>query len=229
MKTFVTLLLFSMTLWTAQTWGSETLDQRIDSLVKNVDARYAQTKDLQADFIQETKIEGFETPLSSSGQVYIKKSGLLRWDYEKPSVEQIYVHGDELEMYVPEHNQVVKGHLSQLVATKAPLRLLQGAGNLAEQFEVTPTRGGELGEGGLPLLTLRPRQTQREQASAISQIVLDIQPTTYLIHSVSLYETSGNVSTFRFAELKVNSGLDDRLFELTVPDDVVVVDAPAFH
>lgn len=228
MKTLVTLLVFSMSFGTAHALGNENLTQRIHSLVKNVDARYAQTKDLQADFIQETRIEGFETPLSSSGHVYIKKPGLLRWDYEQPSVEQIYVHGDQLEMYVPEHNQVVKGHLSQLVATKAPLRLLQGAGNLSEQFEVTSTRGGELGEGGLPLLTLRPKQPKSNQASTISQIVLDIQPTTYLIHSVSLYETSGNVSTFRFAELKVNSGLDDRLFELTVPDDVVVVDAPAF-
>ncbi|MCA9420103.1 MAG: outer membrane lipoprotein carrier protein LolA, partial [Nitrospira sp.] len=80
----------------------------LEDLVGKVDARYAQTQDLQADFIQETILEGFTTGFTSSGRLYLKKPGLLRWDYLQPSEEQIYVNGDQVMMYVPEHQQVVK-------------------------------------------------------------------------------------------------------------------------
>ena len=51
----------------------------VREVVKQLQARYERTKDLQADFTQKTMIEGFERPITSSGKVYIKKPGRLRW------------------------------------------------------------------------------------------------------------------------------------------------------
>ena len=207
------------------THAKENISKQVQDLVKRVDARYAQTQDFQADFVQETIIEGFDTPLRSSGRVYIKKPGQLRWDFLEPSLEKIYVHGDQLEMYVPEHHQIVKGSLTRMVATKAPLRLLQGAGKLEEHFDVGPTGNGETGAGGLPLLTLIPKQQGGQpSASPISRIVSEIQPKTYFIQTVRLYEVSGNLSIYRFEHLKANTGLDDKIFTLVPPDGVVVVE-----
>ena len=63
-------------------WGGESADddkawQEARDVVKQIQARYEKTKDLQADFVQTTKIEGFERPVTSSGRVYIKKPGRL--------------------------------------------------------------------------------------------------------------------------------------------------------
>ena len=55
----------------AQARGSDDLE----ALVTRVDARYAQIKDFQADFVQETRIQGFDTPVRSSGRVYLKNPG----------------------------------------------------------------------------------------------------------------------------------------------------------
>ena len=204
----------------AQARGSDDLE----ALVKRVDARYAQIKDFQADFVQETRIQGFDTPLRSSGRVYLKKPGRLRWDYMEPSVEHIYVHQDQLAMYVPAHNQVLKGSLTMMVSTKAPLRLLQGVGKLAEHFSVAPTGAGEKGEGGLPLLTLIPKPVSGSPPSSLVKIVSEIQPRTYLIQSLALHEKNGNVSTFRFSNFKVNKGLDDTVLILNPPEGVVIVE-----
>ena len=204
----------------AQARGSDNLT----ALVNRVDARYAQIKDFQADFVQETRIQGFDTPIRSSGRVYLKKPGRLRWDYITPSVEHIYVHQDQLAMYVPAHNQVVKGSLTMMVSTKAPLRLLQGAGKLAEHFSVEPTGDGEKGEGGLPLLTLIPKPVSGTPPSSLVKIVSEIQPRTYLIQSLALHENNGNVSTFRFSNFKVNKGLDDAVLVLNPPEGVVIVE-----
>lgn len=201
----------------------------VRGVVKKLQARYERTRDLEADFTQMTRIEGFATPISSNGRLYIKKPGRLRWDYLDPNVEEIYVNGNEVMMYVPEHKQVLVGNLTQMAASQAPLQLLQGMARLEEEFEVIPTDGGKRGEGGVPLVTLVPRQVESESVRTIERIVLEVQPKTYFIRSVSIHEISGNVSTFEFNNLKPNTGLKSALFEFAVPAGVEVVKAPALR
>lgn len=224
MKLYLVILTFVFSLTPFPVLGKENVAQQVRDLVKRVDTRYATTKDFQADFTQETRIEGFDTPFHSSGKVYIKKPGYLRWDYTEPSVEQIYVNDDQLQMYVPKHNQILKGNLTMMVATKAPLHLLQGVGKLAEHFEVHPTDNGRTGEGGLPLLTLIPKDQGQSGSSSVTRIVSEIQPETYFIRTIALHEVSGNISTFRFTNVKANTGIEDTVFTLNPPEGVVIVD-----
>ena len=196
----------------------------LEALVDRIDAQYAQIKDFQADFVQETRIRGFDTPIRSSGRVYLKKPGRLRWDYLEPSVEHIYVHEDQVAMYVPAHNQVLKGSLTMMVSTKAPVRLLQGVGKLAEHFSPEPTGDGKKGESGLPLVTLIPKPVADGPPSSLVKIVAEIQPQTYMIQALALHEKNGNVSTFRFSGFKVDKGLDDTVVTLTPPEGVVIVE-----
>lgn len=204
--------------------AQDALTKAVHDLVKKVDDRYAHIKDFKADFTQETLIEGFETPLTSSGRVLIKKPGLLRWDYQEPSVEQILVQGDQVDVFAPEHNQVIRGSLTRMAATKGPLQLLQGAGKLEELFVIKPTNGKVYGAGGLPLLTLVPKKREEGSVSPITSIVAEIQPGTFFIRNVALHEANGNISKFHFSNLQANTGLSPRVFKLDLPKDVVIVD-----
>ena len=204
--------------------------KEVQEVVKKVQARYEKTRDLQADFKQSTRIEGFATPIASSGRMYIKKPGRLRWDYLDPNVEEIYVNKDEVMMYVPEHQQVLVGKLTQMAASQAPLQLLQGVAQLEEEFQVEPTPGGKRGAGGVPLVTLFPKQTaESAPVRTLDRIVLEVQPKTFFIKTVSIHEISGNISTFEFANLKPNQGLKNDLFQFTVPAGVEVVKAPTLR
>ncbi|NKB80937.1 MAG: hypothetical protein GKS05_03375 [Nitrospirales bacterium] len=214
-----TILIFS-----ELTLGQAATDPSLQDLLHHIETGYSQMKDFQADFTQETMIEGFDMPLKSSGRVSIKKPGLLRWDYLKPSVEHMYVNGDHIKMFTPEYNQVIQGSLTRIVATQAPLRLLQGIGKLSEHFDVQPTGDDELGTGGLPLLTLIPKNAPGAKPSLVHKMIADIQPQTYFIQSLTLHETTGNVSTFRFSDIQANIGLNGHMFEFVPPEGVVVVD-----
>jgi outer membrane lipoprotein carrier protein len=200
--------------------------KEVHEVVKRLQARYEKTKDLQADFTQKTMIEGFERPMTSSGKVYIKKPGRLRWNYLDPSTEEIYVNRDDVKVYVPEHKQVLVGKLTQMAASKAPLELLQGAATLENSFDVEPTPGKGRGEGGIRLLTLLPKSHEGEARRTLQKIVVEVFPKTYFIRTVSLYEISGNVSRFEFASLQSNIGLSDELFDPKFPADVEVVKVP---
>ena len=194
-------------------------------IVKKVDARYAQTKDLQADFVQETILEGFTTGFTSSGRLYLKKPGLLRWDYLHPSEEQIYVNGDQVMMYVPEHQQVVKGVLTQMAASKGPLALLQGAGNLSQQFTILESADGSKDNEKFPSLTLVPKPVDQTPPT-IKKIVLKLFPDTYFIQGITLFEVSGNISRVMFDHIQANTGLSSSQLTFDVPPDVVVVELP---
>ncbi len=200
--------------------------QEVREVVKQLQARYEKTKDLQANFAQQTRIEGFERPVMSSGKVYIKKPGRLRWDYLDPANEEIYVHHDDVKVYVPEHKQVLVGKLTQMAASKAPLELLQGAARLDESFEIAPTPGKARGTGGLRLITLFPKAKGEELTRNLQRIVVEVFPKTYFIRTVTLHELSGNVAIFEFSDLKPNMGLGDDVFDFKAPPDVEVVKAP---
>ncbi|MEC4891082.1 MAG: outer membrane lipoprotein carrier protein LolA [Nitrospira sp.] len=202
----------------------------VQDIVKQLQARYEKTKDLQADFTQQTRIEGFERPVTSSGKVYIKKPGRLRWDYLEPATEQIYVNQDDVKVYVPEHKQVLVGKLTRMAASQAPLELLQGAAKLEESFEVAPATGKkDRGVGGLRLLSLTPKGQEGDPARPVQRIVVEVFPKTYFIRTVWLYEVNGNVATFEFSSLKPNVGLGNEVFDFKTPPDVEVVKAPVLN
>jgi outer membrane lipoprotein carrier protein len=203
--------------------------QEVRDVVKQIQARYEKTKDLQADFVQKTRIEGFERPVISSGKVYLKKPGRLRWDYLDPAHEEIYVNQDDVRVYVPEHKQVLVGKLTQMAASQAPLELLQGAARLDESFDIAPTPGNERGTGGVRLITLFPKAKEPESSRNLQRIVVEVFPKTYFLRTVSLHEISGNVATFEFSELKPNIGLGNEVFDFKTPPDVEVVKAPVLN
>ena len=200
--------------------------QEVQEVVKKIQVRYEKTKDLQASFTQKTRIEGFSTPVVSAGRFYIKKPGRLRWDYIEPATEEIYVNKDDVKMYVPEHKQVLVGKLTYMAASQAPLQLLQGVAKLDEEFDIEPTADKERGAGGIPLVSLTPKQGRAEPERAIQRIVIEVQPKTYFLKTIALHEVSGNIATFEFTELKPNSGLKDELFDFKAPPDVEIVRAP---
>jgi len=225
----LSVVVFVLPVWAADGPIDEKAWREVREVVKQLQARYEKTKDLQADFSQKTKIEGFERPVTSSGKVYIKKPGRLRWDYLDPAIEQIYVNQDDVKVYVPEHKQVLVGKLTQMAASKAPLELLQGASKLDESFEIEPTMGKDRGVGGTPLITLIPKAKEQESTQNLQKIIVEVFPKTHYIRTVSLHEISGNVAVFEFSNLKPNLGLGNEVFDFKTPSDAEVVRAPVLN
>ena len=194
----------------------------VKELVKKVEGRYQKTTDLTAEFSQSTDIKGFTKPLQSSGRVYIKRPGKLRWDYLAPTLEQIFVNNDQVQFYIPEHKQVMIGQLSKLTNSQAPLQLLQGIGRLDALYRVSQTSDGAKGQGGLPLLSLILPDGGPDQP----RMVVEVDPGSFYLRRVELHDVNGNVSAFTFSAIRANTGLQDALFEFTVPQDVEVVNTP---
>src|SRR5206468_8580826 len=82
--------------------AEEAQEDQVKETVNKVEPRYRKMTDLTADFNQSTTVKGFATALQSSGRIYLKGPGKLRWDYLEPNLEQIFVDNEQVQFYVPE-------------------------------------------------------------------------------------------------------------------------------
>ena len=79
----------------------------------------------------------------------------------------------------------------------------------------------------IPDLTLIPKP-DGGTVPTIKKILLQLFPDSYLIQTITIFETSGNISRVYFDHIQVNQGLATNLLKFTLPPDVVVVDFPTF-
>ena len=192
----------------------------VAAVVSRIEAAYRKANDLQSDFTQTTKYEGFPTPAISKGRLLIRRPGQMRWDYREPSRHQIYVNGDEVIYLVPEHQQAIRSTMAREAQSPMPLMLLAGAATLSEQFSIAWDGPAGAADG-----RYRLRLTAK-QAASIAPLTIEANSGNFLIRRVTLHDPSGAETTFDFSGIKLNSGLDAGLFTFTPPAGVEIVDAP---
>jgi outer membrane lipoprotein carrier protein len=201
--------------------AAESPKNDLASVVKQIEAAYRNTKELQTDFVQTTQYPDFDTPYVSKGRLYIRRPDKMRWDYKEPSHHQIYVNGDTVIYMVPEHHQAIRSTMDREIHTPVPLMLLAGAATLSEQFAIAWE-----GAPGKANGAYRLHLTGKGAGASLAPMTIEAAADTFLIRRVILHDPSGAETSFDFSHLTLNGGLDDTLFVFTPPAGIEVVDAP---
>ncbi len=182
-------------------------------LAARLQASYDKTRDLKADFTQVSVIKAMNIKKEGSGTLIIKKPGMLRYTYAKPERQEIIIRGDDLIMYIPSSNQVIKKTLSRELTGKTPTTFLAGLGKITGAFVAkTPPSGGKDAHGRW-LLELVPKG----ENMGVERIILALDPETFDIKDFSFVETSGNVNTISLSNIKINTGVKDSAFNFKIP------------
>ena len=192
--------------------------EKVAEVVRRLQARYDSTKDFTADFTQTVEAATLGQPLESSGQVFFKRPGRMRWEFAAPEKQTIVADGQTLWVYQPEHHQVLKAPFRAAFQSATPVSFLFGVGELASDFDAVllPSDKPEVLR-----LKLVPKQ-ERE----IGVLVLDVSPQTYDILAAEVTDPLGNVTRLRFANMKRDVGLDDAKFTFRAPPGTDVVQSP---
>jgi len=198
------------------------VENSLTEIIQKIQAAYEHTTDWKAEFEQVTRIEGFDSPITSRGTVYIKKPGKLRWDYLEPNQHQILVNEQKIWIYTPEQKQVIVSPFAGISDSQLPLHLLSGVGRLDRDFSVQWTDPTPPPPQNLYSLTLIPKDPN----TGLKKLLMEVDPVTYFITRLTLFEANGNQSRFQFARIRNDTGLKDGFFVFTAPKDVVVVESP---
>ncbi len=184
------------------------------ALVRKVQAFYERTRDLTAQFQQTYTYAGFGRRQVSSGVLQVKKPGMMRWEYQKPSPKVVAVKGNRLIQYEPQENQAYVDEHFDSSGMSAALTFLLGKGDLEKDFLVATGSGGAL--------VLRPREADPRVDSI--ELVADADGQ---ITATRVVDGAGNVNEIRFESMKRNTGIPDSAFDVKLPQGVTRIAAPA--
>jgi outer membrane lipoprotein carrier protein len=161
---------------------------------------------LQASFRQTLQQPDDDTVYASNGVFYLKRPGLLRWEYEDPASQIIVADGDRIWLHDVELEQV--SHRSQKAALKGtPAQLLSGTGPVEENFELE-----DLGEQeGLAWIELRPKDKEA-QFVKVRLALADNQ-----LQRMEMYDSFGQITRFIFYDMQRNPELTPELFVFVPP------------
>ena len=194
--------------------------QELDQVVAGLEATYGKFSDLRAEFSQVAHNKSLGQDIKAEGVVYLKKGGKMRWDYKRPSPQQIISDGTSLWVYTPELNQVNKGSAPKALAGPAG-SFLAGLGKVRDEFKVVRflNPAAKLDASGRPVLDLTPKSP----SPMLTRLVLTVDPKDYIVRQAVIYDQFQNTVTMAFSKVTLNAGLKDELFTFTPPKGVSVV------
>ncbi len=182
-------------------------------ILTRVQATYRDVNDLTADFVQQSYIEGFDAK-SFKGKLFLKKPGMVRWDYTRPVKQNIVINGDKIILYFHEQKQAIIQKASAHPDAEPAMGLLSNIEKWEESFSVK----GEDPSGDFFRLKLTPKTM-----TMVKEVIVEVDKETYYIKKLILFENSGNRVSFSFSGITFNSGIKGSLFDFKIPGGTEVL------
>ncbi len=190
------------------------------AILAEIQKRYESTNDLEASFLQEYIGKVMKRPQRGEGKVFLKKKGMMRWDYRVPN-QKLISNGLTLWYFQPEENQVFVSDVSKVIKEKTPLAFLAGEGDLSQDFKLLNFNESISQKEENFVLELAPK----EPDAALSKLTLTVDKKTYYVVQADVFDGLGNVTRTRFIDIKTNVGLPNSFFQFTIPAGAEVLRA----
>ncbi|HEY0713516.1 MAG TPA: outer membrane lipoprotein carrier protein LolA [Polyangia bacterium] len=194
----------------------------VDKITARMQERYDSAADYRARFTQKYTYAATGRERTSTGEIFVKKPGRMRWNYQTPEPSLWLANNATMWMYEPEAKQAFKQDLktSQLPAAVA---FLTGKGKLTDEFEVAIAKELPYGTADDHRLSLKPKKAQ----SAYRSIYFVVDAKTFLVKQSVLINAQGDINAISFTDVALNTKLADDLFRWTPPTGTRVIDAAA--
>lgn len=196
--------------------AGKAMTPEVKDLVDRMQAFYEKTQDFTANFKQDYKYTAIRRTQSSTGRVIYKKPGLMRWEYEKPSMRTFVLAGEKVYAHDPEAQTLTVGRIdtNQLSAS---VTFLFGKGRLADEFSIAK---GECKDCKGTLLVLDPLKPE----ARFRQVRLEVEPKTAQVLKSTVIDPDGSENAIAFIELKTNVGIEADRFKINPPEGTRVDD-----
>jgi outer membrane lipoprotein-sorting protein len=194
---------------------------RLDVLVERIRVESARRTSMEADFVQVKSSALLQEPLESSGVFSFQAPDRARWEYQLPEAVSLVIEGEEMVTWYHElerAERVSVGRLSTKVLEY--LSASSSIGTLLEYFTVylhTPKDPAD------PyLMDLIPRYKRLEKR--LKQLEIWIEPETYVPVRLRYTEADGDITDYRFQNVRVNEEIPSERFELALPANIEIVE-----
>jgi len=207
MKKVIFFLFFSIYLYS---------EESIVSLLENMQKAQGKINTMQANFFQKKKSSLFENPQELSGVVYFKKPDFIRWEYLKPENYIIFVEKEKFQIYYPSLKKVKVGKIARLRGKIFSILLAQEPLVKLKNHFMIELRKREKED----VLILTPLTFKLKKYWKSWTLIID--RSSFLPKSIEILEKDGDLTFIEFKDVKIDITLEEEIFKLKIPSDVVV-------
>ena len=190
----------------------------LSEIMDKVEKRY-DVPDFSAYFVQESTLKAMDITDVASGRIFVKRPGMMRWEYDKPDRQTIITDGKKLWVYKPDDNQVMIGRAPSFFGDGKGAGFLSDMKLIRRNFDVHLEKEKSDHDWVLKLLP-------KEKAIGINEIYLSISKITFKIKKIITYNEYNDETRIELINSKFNLNLDKSLFSFIVPEgtDVIMMD-----
>jgi outer membrane lipoprotein carrier protein len=186
----------------------------LSEIIAGLQKRYFSVGTVTGNFQQSFRAPGIQR--EQAGEFWLKKPGLMRWEYKTPETQLFVADGKRSFLYVPADRQVTIQPLSPADLHNTPLSFLFGSGDINKTYSVA----GETEFKAKLENTVAIRLAPRKQQSDISFLVLEVDQKTYDLRRIIVKEPGGSTSEFLLSNISTNAKLANSLFQFKTPKGV---------
>ncbi len=218
---------------------------------------FPEIADVRADFFQRSTIAEKKKEFRAEGEMYLKpassKDALkFRFNYYRPTRQEVVCDGRTLWIYLPENRQVILSDVAEFFEPSRAnsvrdrgINFLQGLGRISKDFNIVFNKiiADQAGNFILELTPKRASATIEKLFITVNKEAVasktgtsprttglppgrmpDLNP--FPILSTTVIDHDGNSTTMEFSNARTNSMVSDMLFSFDVPPNAQVVRPP---
>jgi len=174
---------------------------------------------LAADFEQTNRDHILEEEEKSSGELYMKVPGNIRWEYDPPDGKMLLVKDDKVLLYNPVAHQAQEFKQGQTRGGGADLLIGFGRSNaeIGKHYDVSLLEEDDRHV----VLKLVPKPDS--VASVFAAIDLTLNKENWTPERTVFHELNKDTTILEFQDVRVNEPLPPKVFELDLPPDVEII------
>ncbi|KJR40331.1 outer membrane lipoprotein carrier protein LolA [Candidatus Magnetoovum chiemensis] len=172
---------------------------------------YNSIKDIKGDFHQKSTLKDLDKTLTFDGVFYIKIPKKMYWRYGGQDLQEVLIIGDKITIYQEEQEQVIRSSFNSETIGQTPIALLSGLMDAQKDYVIF-----EKGD----FARLIPK------GGFVNVKYIDIYPSesSFPIKTIIVTDKNMNEIEIKLEDVKINTNVEDTVFEITPPVGVVYVD-----
>jgi len=194
----------------------------LDKALTVIETRYRKAS-FAADFYQESTLKAMDMTDTAIGHALFKWPGMMYWTYEKPEKQFIITNGDDLWIYRPSDNQVMKGKSPDYFGRGKGGSFLTDIGLLRSSFDISWANKDDPNvpktKAALKVILLVPHKKHPD----FDKLYLIFHPKTGDIKEIVTLNAYNDRTRIQFTNVKFNQSIKDNTFSFSIPDGTDVV------
>jgi outer membrane lipoprotein carrier protein len=154
-----------------------------EEIITNIENRYS-VPGFTARFVQESTLKAMDIKDVAAGKIFVKRPGMMRWEYEKPEKQFVITDGESLWIYRPEINQVMVGKSPEFFGAGKGAGFLSDIKIIRRNFAVSIKKNKE----DYFVIRLVPK----EKRADLAEVMLSVSKRSFEISRIGIYNAYGD-------------------------------------